>query len=372
MQVIECPQESFGHAAIENELVLVGGLDRSGAPVNKVSSFSLERKMWEEKYPPMGKARANPEVVVAGKYLIVLGGWLKEGEHNIQTSSVEVLDCEKRSCWYLNDNIKLPDELKYDMEWLSACICDKDIFIAVKHDDPEFQDTMSKFVDGNNFWNDDDDDVHYEYLDPDEKYPCYSLFRCPVGAMIEAAEAKSESQKHLWQRIEHPHPSVYENKSPYEEHNSHILHSLQNPDEADPMEELDDLQTEYNCYGVCHFTLSCINNKLIAVGCNHVKSIPHQDLSDTLHDAYLSYRNVREELCQPYIEGRADIEVHNDDETIDEECHIYVYNTEEESWKRVKSTPRNGTSDEHPSVAVVDNKLVILRNSKTVHIISFP
>ena len=366
----ECPQESAGLAAVENELFLVGGLDTSGGPTNKVACFSLEKKTWEEKFPPMSTPRANPQVVVAGKYLIALSGSVdKEGP---ATRSVEVLNREKR-CWYTNDNISLPEELKY-MKWLSACICDKDIYVAARHVDPDFSNTMSKFVDNEDDINMEhtDEEEHFYHLDP-EPYPCYSLFRCPVGVLIEAAEeAKSESKKNLWQRIEHPHPSVYENGDEnLSEHNDHIFNNVQFPEEADPQEELDDLRTDYNCYGVCRFTLCCINDSLIAVGCKHVESISHENLNGTLFDAYRSYREVQEELFQPLIGGGdANTQVYVDYETIDEKCHIYVYNTED-SWKRVKSTPRNGTSDKQPSVAVIDNKLVVVRNSKTVHVVTF-
>jgi hypothetical protein len=365
----ECPQESAGLAVVENELFLVGGLDKSGVPTNKVACFSLEKKTWEEKFPPMSTPRANPQVVIAGAYLIALSGKVNEGNSN-PTLSVEVLNREKQ-CWYTNDNISLPEELKY-MKWLSACICDKDIYVAARYDDPDFCNTMSKFVnkvvDSDSEWFDEKE--YFGDIDPGP-YPCYSLFRCPVGVLIEAAEeVKSESKKNLWQRIEHPHPSVYRNADEkLSKHNAHIFYSLQSPEEADPYEVLDDLRTEYNCYGVCRFTLCCINDRLIAVGCKHVESISHENLNDTLIYAYQSYREVNKDLF--LNRGHTNIQVYVDYETIDEECHIYVYNTEEDSWKRVKSTPRNGISAEQPSVAVIDNKLVVVRNSKTVHVVTF-
>ena len=38
----ECPNESFGLVVIDKEMVLVGGLDKSGVPTNKVARFSIE------------------------------------------------------------------------------------------------------------------------------------------------------------------------------------------------------------------------------------------------------------------------------------------------------------------------------------------
>ena len=315
----------------------------------------------------MNKLRVNPQVVVAGKYLIALGGWVKEGDRDLPMLSVEVLDCEK-CCWYYNNSISLPEELK-NMKWLSACICNKDIYIAARYHDPDFLNTKSKIT-GNECDSESDSEMvddHEDRLYPWEAYPVYSLFRCPVDILIEAAEEKSDNRKHIWQRIEHPHPSVYENKEE-EELRQRILY----PEEEYSCEDLGDLQTEYNCYGVCCFTLCCIADKLIAVGCDHVESISHEDLDDTLYSAYQSYREVNDSKLQIPTNVNADIVVYFDSQTIDEECHIYVYDTEEDSWKRVKSTPRNGESDKQPSVAIVDNQLVVVRKSKTVHIVSFP
>ena len=46
-QHIQCPHTLFGLAAKDSELIVVGGMDESESPTNKIVCFSLERKKWE-------------------------------------------------------------------------------------------------------------------------------------------------------------------------------------------------------------------------------------------------------------------------------------------------------------------------------------
>ena len=57
-----------------------------------------------------------------------------------------------------------------------------------------------------------------------------------------------------------------------------------------------------------------------------------------------------------------------DDRQILEECYIHCYDIKKHLWQLIGSTPENGSRDSQPSVAVVDNKIIVMRNSKTVHI----
>ena len=375
MQQIKCPHPIFGLATIENELVAVGGVaneeekeeekeeDRD-RPINKVFSFSLDNtgeETWKEKYPEMKEARVHPEVVVFGKYLIVLGGFIHD-PYLRPVTSVEVLDLEEKR-WY---TINLPEECS-SMNWLSACICGEDIYIAVRHDDPEFHSTIQEFLEPKFK---DGEFLYYRHkydYDPPSPLPCYSLYRCSVEELVKSA--KDGNNQLRWQKLDHPHPSVYRNSNQERQHDEGCV------DDGWDGIPIVELETEYLAYKVCKFVLSHINNTLVAVGCNHVTSVSFEGNKTQLKSAYSSYRVEEKER----IEGSGG-EIYYSDEimtsrhrdTIDKECHVYVYDTMDYSWKRVKTTTENGASNCKPTVAVVDNKLVIVRDSKHIHIVNFP
>ena len=372
---IECPQVVCGLATIENELVVVGGLlpteDESQVATNKVICFPLEKnkgkrkstrhkkeekKEWKEKYPVMKQKRVYPEVLVFGNYLIVLGGYITHDAELKPIISVEVLDT-KSKCWYSNERMSLPPEFS-SMKWLSACICGKDLYIAAKHDDPQFKDSLCSKI-GKDM-EEDPDEINYQggeeinvfdYYFLDGPCPCYSMYRCCVDTLLHVAQesddvATNQMEKTiLWQKLQHPHYSVYDNFDQREDEGMFLY------------------------YGVCHFTLSHINNELYAVGCQHIDSISNESLVNILDIAYRSYNTDIQWCKRASLQG---ITARKDEETIDYECHIYHYDVDDDSWDLVKSTPHNGDSSKKPSVAVVDKELVIVRHSKTVHIVTFP
>ena len=374
---IECPHILYGFAIMGNEIVAVGGLVKSNeSPTNKVLCFPLENsstrerkgkntrygknkaqmQAWEEKYPQMKEKRVYPNVLVYEKFLIVIGGFMHEErtKGSLKTViSIEILNVEEK-CWYSNDKINLPQEFS-TMKWLSACICGKDLYITAKHDDPEFEATVREIAIPN-----------YE-ADLAGPYPCYSFYRCSVDTLLQISKegnddvAKSKLERIiLWQRMQHPHHSVYLNLKP------EVVKSRQYG--GIPREEE---EADYLYYGVCCFTLSSVNNELVAVGCQHIQSIPNEHLREILSDAYGSYRlqrNAQQGECGP----DSNLEASNDEETIDCECHIYRYDAEADSWELVKSTPPNGKSSSDPSVAVVNEKLVIARGSRNVIIVPYP
>ena len=372
MQQIKCPHPIFGLATIENELVAVGGVaneeekeeekeeDRD-RPINKVFSFSLDNtgeETWKEKYPEMKEARVRPEVVVFGKYLIVLGGVIHDPNLKPVTS-VEVLDLEEKR-WY---TINLPEECS-SMNWLSACICGEDIYIAAQHDD-HYRSLITKHT--HTYDDDDDYSSGEDDYDPPSPWPCYSLYRCSVEELVKSA--KEGNNQLRWQKLEHPHPSVYRNSNQIRQH----IEGYEDDDiDGIPIVQL---ETEYLAYEVCEFVLSHINNTLVAVGCNHVTSVSFENTKTQLKLAYSSYREEEKERNEggggeKYYSY--EIMTSRDRDTIDKECHVYIYDTMDYSWKRVKTTTENGASNCKPTVAVVDNKLVIVRDSKHIHIVNFP
>lgn len=387
---IECPHNRFGLAAMGNELVAVGGLvkseESSEVPTNKVLSFSLEKsstkqgkrrspryagkmkeqKTWEEKYPPMNNDRVYPSVLVYGKYLIIIGGSVLVQVENRTLPkailSMEVLDAEKKH-WYVNDNINLPEEFT-TMYWWSACICGQDLYIAAQHNDPGYEDAVKEYIRDKHAGKEYFDEVdvsnkaaEYEHYFPGA-YPCFSLYRCHVDTMLQIAQESDDEIKVerqiLWQRLQHPHHSVYMNIDQVVKLRSFSLV----PEEEN--------KADYLHYGACCFTLSSVNNELVAVGCQHIQSFSNEYLRFILKDAYHCY------AMQKYARPHISIAANDDEETIDYECHIYRYDMDDDSWELVKSTPHNGDSSHQPSVAVADNKLVIVRHSQTVHIVNYP
>ena len=345
-KTIHCQREMFGLATIGDELGVVGGhviaeTSDSGKTYsevsNKIACLSLtgsnEQHTWEEKYPAMRTARINPQVVVTGNYLIAVGGWTEwnDSTYSKPTNSVEVLDLE-RKCWYC---LSLP-EVFTTMKWQSACVCDENLFIAVQHDDPNFHDTVNTISKSGAF----------PPFDPWEvdMYQCISMYRCPVKTLQEAAhDDTSAKSKILWQELQNPHR---------------------------PVNGSTDCERSK-----CAFTLACINNHtLIAVGCNHIKSTTAQYVESFLYNAY-EFELDRIEPENTLCDESNDSEGYESEiiYIMEEKCHIYVYDMENDSWEElITSTTENGSPNDQASVAVINSTIIIVRNSKTVHICNYP
>lgn len=251
----------------------------------------------------------------------------------------------------------MPEEFS-TMQWLTACVCNKYLYIAARHNDPNFDRTISKMNDYRVSYVEDDSDSDDEDDYPTQAGPCYSFYHCSVEKLLQAAQKDSSDNplarnQLVWQKLDHPHPTCYKNKKIYP------VDEEEKTWESDPF-----------YYDVCKFTLSCVDDTLVAVGCRHIESVSEKDVQGELWEAYDSYRVIKQ--INTKGENFAVI-TSNDAETVDTKCHIYMFNTENFSWKLVKSTEsENGRSYDQPSVAVVGNdKLVIIRKSKTVQIITF-
>ena len=383
MQSIECPQSLFGLAAHKNEMSLVGGIVPTGAsnevkPTNKIQSLTIstinEQKTWQEKYPSMTTARVYPQVVAYGKYLIVLGGWAEYKDMKLSCSmkSVEILDLEQKR-WFSNDKISLPKEF-CSAHWQSACICGNNLFIAFKHPHPGSPCP----------------DFGYD------AYPYYSLLRCSVENLLDIAkeDVKKANSQNIWQKLSHPHDVTYvnegkeENDKFWDDFDPYVYYQLEDDiDDSDGdgspsfiKREKYPVETE-EFYYKCGFTLSCIDNHtLVTIGCKHIRSTTPQDLRSSLKYAYKEYKVLEHELYEDTECMTEDTTRYHDQWYIkdceekfrNEECHVHLYDPESDSWQLKASTPNaNGASNAQPSVAVVDNKIVIVRNSNTVHTITF-
>ena len=87
--------KKFGMAAVNDQLVLVGGEDDSFKRTNRLGVWDEKSHQWTEPYPPRKTACFNPSVVTYEKWLVVAGGY--DG-HALQ-DRVEILDTTTRQ-WY--------------------------------------------------------------------------------------------------------------------------------------------------------------------------------------------------------------------------------------------------------------------------------
>ena len=87
------PQYCSEATAINNNLVLIGGLESStNKNTNKVSTWLVEEEKWTQTIPPMSTRRVRPGVLLLKNFLFVFGGLGEDKETLLD--SVEVLNVE--------------------------------------------------------------------------------------------------------------------------------------------------------------------------------------------------------------------------------------------------------------------------------------
>ena len=95
----------FSMAVLNNQLVLVGGLDvRTNKRTNKLGVWNEESKTWTHQLPPMTTACSSPSVATNNRWLVVIGG---TGDGDTTLSRVEILDTESQQ-WYHSAPIPQP------------------------------------------------------------------------------------------------------------------------------------------------------------------------------------------------------------------------------------------------------------------------
>ena len=85
----------FGMAKINNQLVLVGGLEQYSR-IKLLGTWRAESKEWTHPYPEMPTARSQCSAVTYNQWLVVAGGWSKQIDC---LSSVEIMDTINKQ-WY--------------------------------------------------------------------------------------------------------------------------------------------------------------------------------------------------------------------------------------------------------------------------------
>ena len=98
------PQYNSEAAAINNQLVLIGGREASSYTItNMVSTWTGQG--WQQDIPAMPTKRARPGVTTYNTYLMVAGG--KAEDNQTILSSIDVMDTTTRQ-WYTPANLQFP------------------------------------------------------------------------------------------------------------------------------------------------------------------------------------------------------------------------------------------------------------------------
>lgn len=81
---------SFAMVIVNNQLVLVGGMDHKYASTSLLGAWEADSRQWTYPYPRMPTARQSSSAIGKGRWLIVAGGMLCGN----RLSTVEVLDVD--------------------------------------------------------------------------------------------------------------------------------------------------------------------------------------------------------------------------------------------------------------------------------------
>ena len=83
----------FGMTVIDNQLVLVGGMEVGKAVCKVLGAWRAASKEWVHPYPDMPTARRSCSVVTYKEWLVVAGGYSEEGKY---LASVEVMNTSNK------------------------------------------------------------------------------------------------------------------------------------------------------------------------------------------------------------------------------------------------------------------------------------
>ena len=106
-RTIVAPTGGFGMAAVDDQLIIAGGLDpNTGGPSNQVIVLDGDKKTWTQPFPAMPTARFWPSAIGYKRWLVVAGGALT---HDCKecVNVVEVLDTSSKQ-WYKASPLPCP------------------------------------------------------------------------------------------------------------------------------------------------------------------------------------------------------------------------------------------------------------------------
>jgi len=101
---ITTPYQLFGMTALDDKLVIAGGLKKNYKVVKKV--LILNAGKWKD-YSEMPTARCNSTAVGYHSMLIIIGGQMKVEDEWTIVSTTEILDTTN-GCWYTCNNLPSP------------------------------------------------------------------------------------------------------------------------------------------------------------------------------------------------------------------------------------------------------------------------
>ena len=98
-RTIVAPTIVFGIAAVDNQLIIAGGLDpNTKGPSDQVFVLDGDKKTWTQPFPAMPTARGLPSAIGYKRWLVVAGGALTHDCKKL-VNVVEVLDTSSKQ-WY--------------------------------------------------------------------------------------------------------------------------------------------------------------------------------------------------------------------------------------------------------------------------------
>ncbi len=113
--------ERFSMVVVNNQLVLVGGVDgQTDKVTNKLGVWNEQSKRWTHPLPPMTTACYSPSVYIAthdDRWLVVIGGC----DNNECFSRIEILDTLELRQWY--HAASLPQPLSYALPATIGNMC---------------------------------------------------------------------------------------------------------------------------------------------------------------------------------------------------------------------------------------------------------
>ena len=98
-RTIVAPAAGFGMAAVDDQLIIAGGVDlNTNGPSDQVFVLDGDKKTWTQPFPAMPTARGAPSAIGYKRWLVVVGGALTpDGKECVNV--VEVLDTSSKQ-WY--------------------------------------------------------------------------------------------------------------------------------------------------------------------------------------------------------------------------------------------------------------------------------
>ena len=120
-----CETSFFSMAAVDNQLVLVGGVSPStGKMTNALVAWDKKSHTWTRSFPVMPTARVLPSVVFYQKWLIIAGG---KGEKKSSLNKVDLLDTLSGQ-WYEGSSLpikssQMSSAVSGNMWYLSGGYC---------------------------------------------------------------------------------------------------------------------------------------------------------------------------------------------------------------------------------------------------------